>query len=247
MRGERAMIKQIGLILSCLITIIFYSIHSVEGSNREYKLEEMIEIAEKNQISITSWQGYLKADLGTANSDKEVNKIVRNTKAKFPFIHEWITHEPENHHVTVEAKIDKQVTSQLYKIQIYITESNEGFQMFLTLQFKDKSLDGEELHQLLDNMNLKMDKEYYTINGYLEGKPDLEKITTNLMDGFGADYIEGVKEEGFQSISGFTSKWEESIPAKNNKKVNLQMGLRYSPDQERTNVTIGTPIIITEY
>ena len=76
------MIKQIGLILSCLITIIFYSIHSVEGSNREYKLEEMIEIAEKNQISITSWQGYLKADLGTANSEEEVKQIVENTKAK---------------------------------------------------------------------------------------------------------------------------------------------------------------------
>ncbi|MFV2050683.1 YwmB family TATA-box binding protein [Metabacillus litoralis] len=241
------MIKQIGLIVSCLITIIFYSIHSVEGSNGEYKLEEMIEIAEKNQISITSWQGYLKADLGTANSDEEVKKIVENTKDEFPFINEWITHEPENHHVTVEAKINKQVSSQLHKIQIYVTESNDRYQMFLTIQFKDNALDSKGLHSIVDNINVKIDKEYYTISGYLEGKPDLKETTTKLMNGYGADFIEGVQEKGFHSISGYTSKWEESIPAKNNKEVNVQMGLRYSPDQERTNVTIGTPIIITEY
>lgn len=58
--------------------------------------------------------------------------------------------------------------------------------------------------------------------------------------------MESLNEQRFVSISGFTNDWDHSIKTKNGK-MNIQISLRSAGMGERTTVTVGTPIITTEY
>ncbi|KGX94076.1 hypothetical protein N781_01500 [Pontibacillus halophilus JSM 076056 = DSM 19796] len=70
----------------------------------------------------------------------------------------------------------------------------------------------------------------------------LEKIRTNL----NMKTIEKVDEADFQSISGYTNRWDSSIPVSEDQNMNVQMALRTGLGAE-TTITIGTPIITNEY
>ncbi|MCM3443366.1 MULTISPECIES: YwmB family TATA-box binding protein [Metabacillus] len=242
------MFKKIMTILVCLFIIIFFSTNHVEGSN-ELELEKMMDIAHKNNIIITSWQGYIKTNLGQARDIEEVYRIVESTKLRFPFVKEWTGFDQKSHHFTVEGYINN-TSSQLFnKIQIYAYKNDDKYHLFLTLEVIGEKGDEKLYDSILKEIEsyIEVDKEYYTVKGFVTNKLDMEYMAKQFLNDFQADYIEGLKEEEFLSVSAYNPKWKSSIPSKNNKNINLQFGLRYNPNVNETNITIGTPIIVNEY
>lgn len=53
-------------------------------------------------------------------------------------------------------------------------------------------------------------------------------------------------EPNFVSVSAFTNEWKESIKTEKHQ-MNLQVSLRNAGMGEKLTVTVGTPIVTTEY
>ncbi|WP_377887443.1 YwmB family TATA-box binding protein [Alkalihalobacillus sp. R86527] len=74
----------------------------------------------------------------------------------------------------------------------------------------------------------------------------LYKEADKLLNDFQASKVEAVNEETFVSLSAYHKKWKANITT-NNQRMNLQIALRDTGLGGATTVTIGTPIITTEY
>ena len=85
--------------------------------------------------------------------------------------------------------------------------------------------------------------------GWLDGKLGAGEWHKPLNDAFmviDAISIDKLEAEHFASYTGFTSEIPESLQV-GGKKINLNMAMRYSQYDNRTYVTIGSPIINQEY
>lgn len=84
------------------------------------------------------------------------------------------------------------------------------------------------------------------ISGEESDKMDiiLSKKANDILKDFSAKKVEQLKEKTFVSLSAYTNVWNQSIQT-NDHKMNLQVALRHVG--HTITLTIGTPIITTEY
>lgn len=76
---------------------------------------------------------------------------------------------------------------------------------------------------------------------------DLYSQANELVRAFSGVSVEELKEETFVSLSAYTELWEQAIYTGHQHKMNLQVALRTEGLGSKTTVTIGTPIITSEY
>ncbi|WP_165820814.1 YwmB family TATA-box binding protein [Pueribacillus theae] len=74
----------------------------------------------------------------------------------------------------------------------------------------------------------------------------LSKRAEQIIHKFDADFVEGIHEETFVSLSAYTELWQTSLETKE-KKMNLQIALRNKGKNTPVEVLIGTPILLNEY
>ncbi|MBP2627192.1 MAG: hypothetical protein H6Q68_1903 [Firmicutes bacterium] len=85
--------------------------------------------------------------------------------------------------------------------------------------------------------------------GWLDGKLRAGEWHKALSDAFmaiDANIVDKLNSEQFASYTGFTSEIAEWLQV-GDKKINVNMAMRYSQYDNRTYVTIGSPIITREY
>lgn len=85
--------------------------------------------------------------------------------------------------------------------------------------------------------------------GWLDGKLRDEEWNIHLRNGFNAvnaTVIDKVRSNDFASFTGFSPAITEHLRV-GNKRINVNMAMRYSPYDDRTYVTIGSPVITREY
>ncbi|MED2942018.1 YwmB family TATA-box binding protein [Bacillus swezeyi] len=86
------------------------------------------------------------------------------------------------------------------------------------------------------------------LKGQLNGMMDvvLQKKAKELVSEFNAKTVEDLIEPNFVSVSAYTNEWKESIKTDKHQ-MNLQVSLRNAGMGEKLTVTVGTPIVTTEY
>ncbi|WP_176551152.1 YwmB family TATA-box binding protein [Bacillus sp. AFS040349] len=72
------------------------------------------------------------------------------------------------------------------------------------------------------------------------------RLSERILSSIEAEKVEELDEQEFVSISGYKNNWSNSLKLKNEKLMNIQIGVR-KLDERRSRVTIATPIIISEY
>jgi len=85
--------------------------------------------------------------------------------------------------------------------------------------------------------------------GWLDGKLGDEEWNKHLGYGFNAvnaTIIDKVRTNNFVSLTGFSPAIEEYLTV-GDRRINVNMAMRYSPYDDRTYVTIGSPVITREY
>ncbi|MGV3488645.1 MAG: YwmB family TATA-box binding protein [Tuberibacillus sp.] len=124
---------------------------------------------------------------------------------------------------------------------------------YIIYELKGSSWDGKKWVKFSSTLNHRLDllfqqngKLFACAQGFYSDKMDIviSKKTKEILSRFHAHVIEQVEEKTFESVSAYTNDWKDSIKT-NGRKMNLQVGLRTI--KEGTTVTIGTPIITTEY
>ena len=91
---------------------------------------------------------------------------------------------------------------------------------------------------------------YTCIAGEYSKKLQIDKyndILDEILYNMNAEVIEKVQEENFLSITAYSKVLKENYLECFGNKINLNIGIRYSEDDERTLIYIATPIIKLDY
>ncbi|MGG6447403.1 YwmB family TATA-box binding protein [Pseudobacillus badius] len=233
------------------ILLIYFSVNFVKSADHE-ELYKMAEAIENKKYTVKEWSIYSRQSMGEAKSEKEfynqTNKI-RKKKAGY----KWSSIEDVNHHLKLVGVYEDKKENFVHRIIITGVYNYDSYEIEVANEVKSYQWNHKDINTVLSKTDYPVSKEFsfYSIKGEVDerniGRGKLVKKAKGLMDSLDAVEIESLVEEDFVSLSGLSTKWENSINLDGNKKMNLQIAMRFNPKNDRLNVTVGTPIVTTEY
>ncbi len=130
-------------------------------------------------------------------------------------------------------------------------ELNESYFM-LSIICQDQKIPLDQYENKLDQIIGLKWQYYYLYTGELPhmiAPDDYHQVIAVLLKTMKAYKIETYCNNGISSITAYSSRLEENIPALNinGKKYNLQIAIRNNKNQGKTNVYMGSPLILSEY
>ncbi|WP_157800917.1 YwmB family TATA-box binding protein [Bacillus solitudinis] len=218
-------------------------------------LPALVKLTESEGLDVQEWQLLARDVQGVIKNKASFLQHVHNMSVK---LSEFDFDEPDTSTSEWQARavLHHPTTKMVETIHIYAYPSNGELVLSYTYVIKGQSatsLESVETQQLVADrrnvLNLKKTKVFsqiqssYTLD---ESKP-LNETASHLVSALGAVEIEELNEETFVSISAYTDEWEDYILT-DDKKMNVQVAIRQDIRMGYgTTVTIGTPIITTEY
>lgn len=226
------------------------SVWHTERTNAErhdIHVEEIVEQFQQQNIDVAEWSIFAKFSF--SQKSKKVKRIYTQFRQ-----FNWSYLESGNFEKWTGTyyNSDKQITETL---QIIKPHAKASPKIQVIYEATGKRWNGRAWMKLERYFNRHIfDKipgnpTFFTcVKGYTDDKMKgvLFFEANNLLKRFHAKPVESLNEQRFVSISGFTNDWDHSIKTKNGK-MNIQISLRSAGMGERTTVTVGTPIITTEY
>jgi len=236
-------VKTIATIILSLSAIFSY-IHS-GYSDSQSDLLDIAEVAEKNGVTIKAWTVYSRESIGHVSSKEEMNArfdAIMNDRQAFSWVKE--KEQVDHHYVTTGTKVDANGITQRIVVTAY--QTGGVFELNVSHEFSGEKWDEETLH-FFESQDFDGET-FYTIRGTTEKKASgLSEQARDIMSDFKGTEVEGLHEPSFVSLSAYSDKLETSVMTREHEKMNLQIGLRTMSADEYVGVTIGTPIITTEY
>jgi hypothetical protein len=239
--------KIIGMVMS-----VFLFLNVFPDPSDENQLVKIIEVANQQDITITSWKVYIQESIDYVSTKDEVEEEIKQimTIAKGYSWNNSKGNEGEHHFQKIGRKTS-QINGINEQASITVYEDGEIYRISLSYEItgNEWSAESGEYIQSTYQDDLKNNKVYYSVYGtkdYRKGL-DLEKEADTILKDFSAERVEAMEEEQFISISAYKKDWDMKIPTKDNKQFNLQVGLRVNSEKEKVDVAIGTPIITSGY
>lgn len=237
------------LFLLCSIFVISVFIKEAKAFFNDNELIQITEIAEQQNIEIDKWSMYIKEPI-TEYTDKidlikrimEIKKVETGykwTKTQFKEDHYKIIGERKSSNLDINEKI----------LIIYFPQKDK-YNLSITYDIKGSSWDKKKWSKIANLYKTKLEdySVFYTIEGTTSINESIYIEATNLLKRFSAEKIQSLNEKNFVSLSAYTEQWESKLPLGNNQFMNLHIAYRNSNDSnEDIKVTIGTPIITSEY
>ncbi len=222
------------------------------------ELTKILEVMDKHEIEVTDWTLYTREQLNSWNAEGEYQNEFRLLKEKTP----EFTWEPLLHD---ELRGQKKAVAERTYQDIHVTETltyiiyphNEQLHSYLIYEVHGANkLTDEQIERLdwilqnrLEDLFQNNTKIFTCASGNSSDKLNfgLTEQADALLADFSAQTIESLKEETFISVSAYTNIWNTFLTT-NNQNMNLQVAIRGTEGLGgKTTVTIGTPIITTEY
>lgn len=215
----------------------------------ENPLAEMEEVARKQEIEVSNWKVYIKAENQLVDSYEEVKSELSDLMEQHA-THAWkmVGNEQDDHYKYIGNQNNKIGTENII---VTVYQVATGYKMSVSYELTGKTLTEEMIKYIKSTYKdeLEHHEVYYTIYGSksFEQEQQLEKVANEILQSFSAETVEEMKETGFHSISAYHEKWDTGIPTKNGEAFNLQVGLRVDAKEGKLNIAIGTPIITSGY
>jgi hypothetical protein len=245
---------KIFLLFLLMTSIIIYFDKLTEANSKSNKndLLELIEIAEKEKINLNSWKIFLNKTVKDVTSEKEMHIEIANIKrSEVGFEWDVKTDEfKENHYIAVGYK---KIKSKEIEIGIKVNALLVGnkYRIYHSYEIKGDSWN-QDIREYVDAIlekNINENEVFYTLTGTMKEKNelDLRDQASMLLSKFSGTKVEGLIEDDFIAISAYSKHLDSNFLKVNKKRINLQIGLRENKNTNLINVTMGTPIIISEY
>lgn len=241
--------KSIKIFFLFLILLSLYSKSKVSSQSSDNELLKLIEIAHKEKININSWKMYIMKPVEDVDSEKELKNQIEKIKTSEEG-YTWDNKPDENkeHHFTAVGY--KQIESKDIGIRVKVNALPVGnkYRIYHSYEIIGNDWSKDIWKYIYTNFNNEIHGQnvFYTLKGTLKNSLDFRKQGDLLLRKLSGIFVEGMIEDNFISLSAYTELWDSYILVENNKKINLQIGLRKNKDN-LIDVTIGTPIITTEY
>ncbi len=204
------------------------------------EIEEMIYISEENDFRLNKWQFMIQesreVDIqGLLDSLEErgvhLKKEVGADSIKYVGNRQKMADWNETF-IIVRAK-----ESSIYQLKYIITGSE--FDQSLHQDYKGY------VESITKDLFTENAQNFSCIESVNSGMIDIVSFIKSVEQYLDLKYIDKIEEENFYTWSGYTPKWENVIPL-GESDMNVQIALREKPE-DKTILTIGTPILVTEY
>ncbi|UOQ93969.1 YwmB family TATA-box binding protein [Halobacillus shinanisalinarum] len=231
------------LMIPVSIFISFFLISSeLTSAAKPIEILEITEKAEEADIEIASWSMAIKESIVAFDSIESVRNRVKEIKSREQGF-EWSEEQFKGNHYKMVGVKDKGANvDQQISIIYYPMKGNYKLSVNYNIDGEKWSIDVWE--QVYNLYKSKMDKHkvFYTVEGH---NNSIKKEAQNLIRSMSGKTVDGIYEDNFVSISAYSSKWDVKVPLGDKQAMNMQVANR--DRGAHTEVTIGSPIIITEY
>lgn len=210
--------------------------------------------AKVEEWSISSWVRLPTTEL----DDNQLEELVKQTMNEIGIYSSGyeVQYKETKHHKAVEAVGTSYDLRVVVTAQIIFGDNRVGRKEgFLVINVEGKEAANQSMEKIQEKINRIIKKTGSTpqINtcliGWLDGKlKDREwcDILRNAFMTIDAQVVDKLEAGHFASYTGFSPRIIDSIQV-GGKKINLNVAIRYSQYDNRTYITIGSPIITREY
>lgn len=218
-----------------------------EAAVNKPEMEQLADAFGKNGIAVKKWTMYSKENISIppGNFSENVKRFTQQHR-----LFNWSVEKTANGWKAAGIREFKDGTETL---QIVSTDTNRQRQSYILYQVQGtgNSRNWTEVHQYFKKQSFDIFHEYPTIFSCIEGSYDDKMVgvlhlSDALLNEFNAVPLEQLKEPSFVSVSAYTARWGQTIPAEQGS-MNMQIAVRHGGLGENTTVVAGTPIITTEY
>ena len=255
-RGEVIEMKHFFL-LGTIIALVLMNLNYT-GETKEKQqatpLAEIVELMETNDIGLTEWKLYTRGEFQKVRSKSEYKQLLKQFMEHYDNF-SWEQKEGDPHWKVFGSNVHNALPFA-EDLTILAYPQGSYYHVYLVYEIQGKSWNVEKWAQISPIFQERIDElfptptpVFTTVRGVSDsiGKSDLYETAKAYLEQLNAETIEGLKEETFVSLSAYNAKWNGSITT-NGQQMNLQAALRQSSRLGgETTVTIGTPIITTEY
>lgn len=261
--GNKLVKEKLQIIFYCMILGGLYLGISGSGEANDeetfQELKSILNVMDKHEIEVTEWTLYTREHLNHWTEPSGYFDEFMALQEKTTSF-DWESHLTKQRNgqlraVATQAHPNKGVVETLTYIVFPHNEEHHSYLIYEVEGTKKVTEnDWQSLSPILSSrMNdlFQQDSKIFTcVTGNASDKLNLglyEKAEI-LVNEFSGQKIEQLKEETFISVSAYTNVWNDAITTANDQNMNLQVAIR---EKERLGgartVTIGTPIITTEY
>ncbi|MGM7703049.1 YwmB family TATA-box binding protein [Pseudalkalibacillus sp. Hm43] len=238
----------LAILLAC-----FSGAEAKQSDWTDRELQDITRVMAESGVSIQNWSLYGKNDLGFISDFVGYVLLVESLQAKTPEFR-WDEVDETNEHWKVSGYTNNSF-GLTEKVTLFAYPHKGQYMTYIIYEVMGTAWDPEEWDayrpiyrekvQLLIGKNPTI---YTCVKGEKSATMGivLQKLAKQLVQSFDATIIESINEETFLSLSAYTDEWKQSIATKQ-QEMNLQIGLRNNGIGGKTTITIGTPIITTEY
>jgi hypothetical protein len=259
-RGSEGMVKtgNILLFFILLFSVSFYpSINTEATDNKIYpedELSNIVKIMKQNNMDVIEWSVYTRGSLGELGSIDEYSNMLEELDTTFGSGFTWGKTKSENGHLKTIGKLQKEKDIN-EELTLIAYPENGIYKTYLVYKIYGNDWRDTRTNSLKIQIKQKVTQIFHEtpliftcVKGQTIGKMNLSlyERANELLFEFSAAKIEELKERNFVSISAYTPNWGSSIYT-HDKEMNIQISLRDIGMGGKTAVTIGTPIITSEY
>jgi hypothetical protein len=237
------------LLLLSFILVISVFINEAKAFFNKNELVQITEIAKQHNIGIDKWSMYIKEPITEHTSLSDINKRIKEIR-KGETGYTWGKTEFKGNHYKISGERNSSSLDIAEKILIIYYPQKDKFQLSITYDIKGSSWDGSKWSKIANLYQSKIDNGsvFYTVDGTTNIKGPLNVEAMKLLKKFSGETIQSLNEENFISLSAYTDRWDSKLPLGNNQFMNLHIAYRNANNSnDIVKVTIGTPIITSEY
>ncbi|MFC4323580.1 YwmB family TATA-box binding protein [Litchfieldia salsa] len=237
------------LTISLSVSILFSFYSQVFGIERYETLNTLQSIAKENQVEVSQWTIYSRGHVEYVKEQEDVEEYFLQIQKEHP---EFTWHQEEekvDHHFVITGTNEKNKEEINEKMTITAYPYNGQYELSKSYQLTGTRWTEDQQQFVTENYGelFSNSEMFYTIRGQLIKKGNLEQKAEHLVRSYGGKIVEGIYEEDFVSLSAFSKEIDTQTMMNGENEMNLQIGLRTSDALNKVDVTIGTPIITTEY
>ncbi|MFN2744594.1 MULTISPECIES: YwmB family TATA-box binding protein [Bacillus] len=246
MKKKQTVYALIFIMVLFLMVHVFQSLQAAGNST----LEQLAEGLNRHDVVLEEWTLHTKKQLSLTEDDFFAK--VKHFKQQYRQ-YEWTVTKESN---TLKATGIHTDRKNRIRSKIYLTATHTKQRLVSYLLYEQKGAGSREnwnhTYKQFERNAFDIMREktaiFTCLKGYLNGMMNvvLQKKAKELVNEFNAKSVEDLIEPNFVSVSAYTNEWKESIQTEKHQ-MNLQVSLRNAGMGEKLTVTVGTPIVTTEY
>ncbi|EOR21447.1 MULTISPECIES: YwmB family TATA-box binding protein [Bacillaceae] len=236
------------LILLCLLLLVTITTKETKAFYADNELSQITKIANKNNIKVTTWSMYIKEPIGQFTKMRDLDQAI-STFMRTEKDYTWSKKQAEKDHYKIEGNKKSSNLEMEEKILIIIYSQKGKYNLSITYDVKGDW--NESKWPRIFNMYKQKIENYstfYTVQGTTDIEQPLYTEASELLVSFSGEELQSLNEDNFISLSAYTKRLETKLPLGDNQYMNLHIAYRLTNESaDQVKVTIGTPIITSEY